>query len=350
MAVTAKRKWQELDLLCRTGAGLAAIAPIACRILRELVGADAAALFWIDRSGLPEGFFHEDSPAEARDLFVNEFERLFLGPAEINVAALAKPSVKPGGRLLAPPSEYFRSNTFNLLVRASGHHHALDLRIDHEGRARAIVLLFRAVGRRAFTEADLASLNSTAGPLTWALDDATAEEEWEPASRKGLVLVDASGSRLLMINDSADEILRSVNTVGQDIQITGPIHTPPRFIRRVCAELAQGGAPRAILPMPSGRLVVTPERLRTPQGDDGAILVSMQAETPRSLRVFEQLMAYDLSPKQRGIMMSAALGHDRSETAARTRTSEEAMKKHLGSIYEATGARSWDAMTRLLRS
>lgn len=144
MARPLKRKGLELDLLRRTGAGISAIAPMACRILRELVRADAAALFWLDRDGLPEGFFHEDSPAPMRGLFVNAFEELFLGPVELNVAMLARLRGQRAGHLLAPPPECFRSNTFNVLVRPSGHQHALDLRVDHAGRPRAIVLLFRA--------------------------------------------------------------------------------------------------------------------------------------------------------------------------------------------------------------
>lgn len=348
MAAGAKRKGQELDLLCRTGAGLAAIAPTACRILRELVGADAAALFWLDRHGLPEGFFHEDSPAAAQDLFLNAFEQLFLGPAELNVATLAGMRGNPAGHLLAPPPAYFRSNTFNLLVRASGHRHAIDLRIDHEGRARAIVLLFRAAQARPFTVADLDTLKATAPSLSRALSDGPRAEQWEVSPLRGQVLVDASGETLLMMNESAEAILRRANTVGQGIQISGPIHTPPRFMRELCADLAAGTGARALIAVPSGRLVVTPERLRTPQADGEAVLVTMQVETPRSLRMFERVMEYELSPKQRGIMLLAALGDDRAEAARRTHTSDEALKKHLAAIYDATGVRSWEALARLL--
>ncbi|WP_157096359.1 MULTISPECIES: hypothetical protein [unclassified Methylosinus] len=133
---TARRKLHALDLLCRAGTGIAPIAPAACRQIRELVGADAASIFWLDENGLPQGFFHEDSPESARDLFVNEFERLFIGPAELNVTALARTPGPRVGRIARPGKAYFSSNTFNLLVRASGHHHSLDLRIDLDGRAR----------------------------------------------------------------------------------------------------------------------------------------------------------------------------------------------------------------------
>ena len=60
--------------------------PAFCAVLRTLVGADAAALFWLDAQGRPEGFFHEDSPAGAQDLFLNEFDRLFAGRTRILIS------------------------------------------------------------------------------------------------------------------------------------------------------------------------------------------------------------------------------------------------------------------------
>ena len=103
--------------------GVAPIAPDVAKLLRKLAAADAAALFWLDDQGMPEGFFHEDSPPEVRDLFLNEFERLFVGEGETNVLALARYQGRAIGRLLSPDADYFRSNTYNLLVRAGGHHH-----------------------------------------------------------------------------------------------------------------------------------------------------------------------------------------------------------------------------------
>lgn len=346
MARLNKRKWHELDLLCRSGAGLAAIAPMACRILREFVGADAGALFWMDENGLPEGFFHEDSPASARDLFVNEFERLFLGHEELNVATLARLKGSGAGHLLAPPASYYRSNTFNLLVRASGHRHALDLRIDHEGRPRAIVLLFR-IGARAFDEEDLATLKLAAAPLRRCLSAASRETRWEATPLKAHVLVDACGQTLLMMSETAQQILQRTNSVGQEIQLVGPITTPPRFMRHLCSDVAAGSEARGFVAIPDGRLVITPERLQAPIGGQSAILMTIQTERPRNLRLVESLLAIELSPKQRSIMLEAALGHDRAETSARTDTSPEAMKKHLAAIYRATGTQSWDAMARL---
>ncbi|KAK6021327.1 YD repeat protein, partial [Ostertagia ostertagi] len=111
----AEKKRHELDLLCRAGVGLTPIAPAVCRLVREIVGAEACALFWLDAQGQPEGFFHEHAQPAAQELFLNEFERLFLGPAEINITTLAQTPGARIGRMLNVPASYYRSNTYNLL-------------------------------------------------------------------------------------------------------------------------------------------------------------------------------------------------------------------------------------------
>ena len=114
-AALQARRWQELDLLCRLGLGLAPIAPDVCALLRQLAGAVAAALFWLDEEGLPEGFFHEDSPDSVRDLFLNEFERLFVGPHETNVlaATAAEDDAEEWDNLIMALDEAFQ-NPINL--------------------------------------------------------------------------------------------------------------------------------------------------------------------------------------------------------------------------------------------
>lgn len=339
------RKWHALSLLCRSGAGLAAITPQVCRLLRELVGADAAALFWMNENGLPDGFFHEDSPASAREVFLNAFEELFIGPDELNVAMLARKRGRPGGHLLAPGADYFRSNTFNLLVRASGHQHSLDLRIDIDGRARAIVLLFRTPPH-AFSEADLATLSRAADPITQALKRNAAGDDWTAVEPVGHLVVAADGSRVLMATARAEELIRMSNRVGAGIALTGPLAAPPAFV----ADLLGGptGAWGETVPVPSGRLRVMVDPMRAPGGGEAAALVSLALETPRHLARVDRVLTLDLSPRRREIALAAAGGATRREAAADLGLSEEAMKKHLAALYAATGTHSWEELVAVL--
>lgn len=340
------RKWHELSLVCRSGAGLAAAAPAVCRLLRELVGADAAALFWMNAQGLPDGFFHEDSPASARELFQNAFEELFIGPAELNVAMLATQRGRPGGYLLAPDASYFRSNTFNLLVRASGHQHSLDLRIDIDGQARAIVLLFRAPSRSPFGEADLHTLSKATGPITQVLQLAPNADDWLAGGAAGHLVVSADGRRVMMATAGAEDLIRMSNLVGEGIRLTGPLDAPPAFVRHLVGRLATGaGAPVSdTVAVPSGRLRVTAEPLHMPGDGAGAALVSLALEMPRPLARVGRVLALDLSPRRREIALAAARGESRRQAAIGLGLGEEAMKKHLAAIYAATGTHSWEEL------
>lgn len=345
-----KRKLHELDLFCRAGMGLEPIAPAVCRLLRELVGAEAAALFWMDERGLPAGFHHEDSPDSARDLFINEFERLFVGEHEINVHALARYTGTTMGKLLTADPPYFRSNTFNLLVRPSGHHHALDLRVEVGGRPRLIVLLFRNE-QQPFRSSDAEALAMVEASLKRAVASPLDSGEWRSDGRKGYLVVSGDGSRLLLLGGDATSILHDVTLVGQGVRLGGAITEPPRFVREACA-LAFGDRRAVSLTMavPTGRLQMVAEPLRSPgQSDPGSsVLVSLELHLPARLGKLEHVLAVGLSPLQQRIALVAASGGSRQDSLSNLGLSNEALKKHLAVVYDRFQVNGWDALGRAI--
>lgn len=374
IAPVQRRLWHELDLLCRAGIGIAPIARELAGLLRRIVGADAAAVFWLDAEGMPEGFFHEDSPAAVQDLFLNEFERLFVGADEINVLALARHRGRRVGNLLAPGRSYFRSNTFNLLVRASGHRHTLDLRVEVDGRARAVVLLFRAPGS-PFAEAQAQMLARTAPWLQRALGAAARPELWQGrTARSGHVLLDPSGQRVLLVDDDAAAILKSANRRGMGLNSQHRLDTPPAFLRELCRDLAQGRPGGQVhVPMPGGALVAQAHALYPLSGwraaapgmaemasgvaTDAAagatavqVLVTLCELRPTHLDVVRRLHGLKLSPLQLEIALLAGLGQARADCTEVIGVSPEALKKHLRVIYAAAGVSDWDGLGRVLQA
>ena len=344
----AKRHWAELDFVCRSGVGIEVIAPDLCRILRVLVAADAGAIFWMGEDGFPAGFFHEDSPAQARDLFTNAYQSLFVGEAELNVASLISRRDRECGHLIAPARSYWRSNTYNLLVRESGHHHALDLRIDDRGIHRAVALLFRERGREPFTEEDAARLQLTLPALRRALIGQSGNERWLSRGQASYLVVDPSARRLIFCSQAATHLLQQANLVAQGIPATGTLRDPPAFAASLCGRLAGETQPSIILAIAKGRLLVSAERL-SGEGGEGAVLLKLQHEEPDSIVIMRHVLRLDISPKQRTILMAIANGAPRAEVAAQTRTSPEALKKHLAAIFGATGVRSWTELVLHLR-
>jgi len=349
-AAARQRLWHALGLLCGLGLGLAPIAPEVCAVLRALVGADAAALFWLDAQGRPEGFFHEDSPAGAQDLFLNEFERLFAGPHEINVHTLARADGPRIGRLLAPGARFFRSNSYNLLVRASGHQHTLDLRVEAQGRTRAIAMLFRAPGA-GFTADEAALLERASGWLARAFAAPPAALPWaaDAPGPVGHVVLDAGGQRPLFADEAAAQLLRQANLPGLGLHgaaSAAPLALPPDLPRRLGVGPAGAAARIAV---PGGWLAAQMSTLHPLAGGAAQHLVTLRLERPRSVEVARRVLTLPLSPLQREIALLAGLGHARADCQRLAGVGEAALKKHLRAIFAATGASDWDALGQRLR-
>jgi hypothetical protein len=349
-----EKKRHELDLLCRAGVGLTHIAPAVCRLVRDMVGAEACALFWLDAQGQPEGFFHEHSPVAAQELFLNEFERLFIGPAEINITTLAQTPGARIGRLLNVPTSYYRSNTFNLLVRASGHVHTLDLRVDVQGRARAVLMLFRA-REQPFHDQDAALLGRIEPYLHRALTGTPEASVWSaPASRSGHLLLAEGGRRLLMFAGDAEALLKACTLVGQDVRVSGPMQAVPRFVRDLCVRLHASGQPQAHqhIDIPTGRLSMVAHRLQQapPQAASDQTLVALELLHPPRLQVVQRVLALGLSPLQREIALLAGVGGLRPDCERVIGVSNEALKKHLKTIYRAAGVAGWDGLAATLQT
>lgn len=330
------------------GVGIEVIAPDLCRILRILVSADAGAIFWMGEDGFPAGFFHEDSPAQARDLFTNAYHSLFVGEAELNVASLIARRDRACGHLIVPAQSYWRSNTYNLLVRASGHHHALDLRIDENGVQRAVALLFRERGRKPFNEDDAARLQLTLPVLRRALRGQSTTERWRARGTESYLIVDPSATRLLFCSEAATDLLQAANLVAQGVPVSGALRDPPAFAAELCRRLAAEHRPSIVLSISEGRLVVSAEGLSGANGE-GVVLLKLRHEEPDCIANMRRVLKLDISPKQKAILMAVASGATRAEVAAQTHTSAESMKKHLATIFGATGVHSWAELALFIR-
>lgn len=347
--------WQELDLLCRIGIGIAPIAQDLAALLRQLIGADAVAVFWLDAQGMPEGFYHEDSPPEVQDLFLNEFERLFVGANEINVFALANHRGRRIGNLVAPGRDYFKSNTFNLLVRASGHRHTLDLRVEVDGQARAVVLLFRAPGT-AYADPEAGLLQRLAPYLERALSAAQPPEVWcGRTARCGHVLLDAAGERILLVDAEAAALLKGANRRGMGLNSQARLEVPPAFLRELCQSLGRcPEASQAGFAILGGALVARAHALTPPDAAPGAqptqVLVELRELRPTHLDVIRRIKDMKLSPLQREIAFLAGLGKARSNCTEAIGVSHEALKKHLRVIYAAAGVSDWEGLSRSLEA
>lgn len=353
--VHQQTQWRrELDLLSRTGVGLPAVAPAIAALIRQIVGAQTCVIMWVDSKGMPIGVFHEHPNEATQALFMNEYERLFSGDKEINVSWAARQRGRACGRLLTPPAAYFRSNTYNLLVRGDHYRYMLDLRIDVDGVARAVVALCRPPGK-AFDENDAVALNSLLPALQRAcLKTANALEQNGCEGGTGHLMVSSDGQHIHMANETGIALVRKSRLVGQRIQLLGAMETVPDFVRDLCVQLhsTEQAAVHSTVEVPGGALkcsaswmsVSLPPAL--PQLRQ--ILVTLELQQPRAVRLVRGICELGLSPLQSRIALYAASGGRRDGCAKECQVSAEALKKHLRQIYAACGAQEWtDLQIRL---
>lgn len=355
---TAARRqllWQELDLLCRLGLGLAPVAAEICAVLRALVGADAAALFWLDEQGRPEGFHHEDSPASVRNLFLNEFH-LFTGPGETNIHILARPEGPRVGRLLSPGAAYYRSNSHNLLMRPNGHHYTLDLRVEVQGPrgpvTRAVAALFRAHSAgfcHGFSAAEASLLDRACASLQRAFQPQAAPSHLSAHGATGHVLLDGARLRPLSADVPALQLLQAAHVPGLGMYGAGAAALPANLL----ALLGLLPGQSRLLPVPRGLLALHTSPLHAgtqPTAQDAAHwLLTLQLQRPRQIDVVRRVVELPLTPLQREIAVLAGLGHARADSLALTGVSNAALKKHLGAILEVANVGNWDELGRSLR-
>lgn len=347
-----QRQWQSLALLCRLGVGIAPIAADVSALLRGLVGADATALFWLDEQGRPAGFHHDDSPPAVKNLFLNEFERLFVGERELNIVALAQRQGPRVGRMMAPGADHFRSNTYNLLIRPNGHHHTLDMRVEVPGPGgpvtRAVVALFRAPGTGfGAAEAELLERAGRVLALAFAPAGQGAAGGMRSSGTSGHVLVDAANLKPLSADAAAVQLLQEAHIPGLGLYGANATALPPDLFRHLGMQPGQSKH----LPVPKGVLHVHTHPLRHCNARDaGHWLLTLQLRHPCQIDMMRRVLALPLTPMQREIAALAGLGHPRSDCARHTGVGAAALKKHLNAILDVVGASDWDGLAQALRT
>ena len=345
-ALAHRRLLERLQLLCGCGAGLPAIAALACAIARDLVGADSGSIFWLDPSGAPAGFFHDCATAELKDFFVTHFDELFSAPGQFNMVTFTQMVGPPVGRMLDEGVQnlFLASNVFRYLAAPLGHHYPFDIRIEHDGRCAALLVLWNREGR-PFSQRDVVAAQPVRALLEQSLRAERQDATWRPqASRTSHFITDLSGDLLLAIDAEAEDVLSRCQLLRQNVPIASSPRQAPAFARGLAAMLAQGAPARLMLPVADGRLVALASlsrRIGEGGRDELQMFVSVDLEVSVSVLAVEHLSALPLTLMQKQIALFAAQGGLRADCEDHFGVSDEALKKHLRTIYDVTGAPNW---------
>jgi hypothetical protein len=357
---TQAHLFKELNLLVNTGLGVAPIAPALSTLLCQIIGAEAGGMCWFNEAGMPEGFYQSGAPRDAEELFMNHYEELFVGPHEYTPFWSIRNKGRRVGNTLQASKEYFRSNTYNLLIKPSNCHFLLDALVDLDGVTRLTACFFRS-SKNPFTEVDAKKLTALVPVLRCAIGKRQHALTCRSAKTEGgYMLISEDGDQVEMIDGPAHELLATIKLFDQNISLVSRLAGPPRFVQLLCKQLRREGVASAKTEteLAGGTLVVNaswmaaaPDALLTiPERPPAKkILVLLQFRQAGAVEVVRSISAWGLSPLQGRIAMYAAAGGSRIGCAVHHRVSKEALKKHLREIYAASRCGDWQELAANFR-
>ncbi|MBU1377683.1 MAG: hypothetical protein KKE02_20550 [Alphaproteobacteria bacterium] len=339
-------------MLSTCGAGLEAIAGPACAISRQLVDGDMAGMFWTDTQGAPAGFYHETDRVDLKDLFVSRFEELFTGPGQENMLTLTAPIGPSIGRALATEylERFWQGNVYRHLCVPLDHHYMLDVRIEADDGARAVLIVWHR-GQRRFTARDAERLRPVQASLKVALETAQADAHWvRRSSGRAHMITDTDGGRLLAIDAEAEKLLMRSHLFAQNVTMAQRPRVAPAFAQVLAGLLATEASARYVAQVPNGRIVAEARHtslLDEAGGERAAMYIALSEETSLAARCIDHLMGQPLTPLQRDLALFGMKGGERSDCCAAFGISAEALKKHTAAILAALCVGRWTELTAL---
>lgn len=347
-------------MLCCSGMDVMSLAPDAFALVRDLLPSSPA-LFLFTQEGDVRARHHEDCPDHVHRLCIEGGE-LFDRPGEPTFRSLyCDPGQPKVGPLLNPPDGYFRSNTYQLLVRGWGHHHTLDARLEADGRTFGSLCLFREAGG-GFGSEEIHDFRRVVGYLEHALG--ARRPVWDEAGRvveaEAMAIVDLRGD-LLFASPRARELIDQLSLIRS--------HWPDRRrLPPLCRQLVDmlrddGGYPLRMpvlsVPVPGGVLEMRAQWLDVPGDKDvdvgelpvqePLIGISFQWSVPVALRVWRNLEGVKLSPAQMEVAYWMATGGGREAARTRMSISDAVLRDCVKAIYEKLECSSQEGLAARLR-
>lgn len=348
-------------MLCCSGLDLMTIAPDAFAIAHELVPNAASALFLTSHEGEAQATYHEDCPVDVQALCMGD-GALFEGPTEPNLQRLVTRRGTPKvGQLWNPPREYFSSNTYQLLVRGCGHHHTIDARLEANGRRIGIVSLFRETGL-GFDAHNLADLGRVALYFEHAAKaGAGAQPDADSDAELQAMVVANTRGEVVFSSLAANALLNEVPLTGAQWPDRRKLPVAGLRLIDILKDNEQFAwqMPSCTLPLAGGALDMHAQWM-LPPGDTvvddpaavaerGLVGITLTRRTPLPLRVWRNLSAAPLSPRQMEVAFWMAVGGGRDAARARLSISEAVLRDCVKAVYEKLGCSSQADLMATLR-
>ena len=329
------RQWTRLRVLCSSGLDIMTLMPDALTLIHELIPHSAAGVYLATPDGETNNVFYHGPIASVEHLCTDP--NFFCGPHDVPMSMLMRGPRKIG-QTFAPRREFYSSNTYQYLIRGSGQHHTLDIRLEDNGKPIGMLILFREPGSM-FDEDDLEDAARiavyfehafrTAGHGRSELDGAEVVAEALLVARRDGTVLFASEPAHAMLRDLAAQQRRTY--AGNQL--------PPacRDLIDVLTESERHPwrMPSMQTAIPGGLLSVSAQWLHPGSTEPTAELgILLKRLVPRPLQVWRNLRAAALSPQQTELAFWMGVGQGREGARARMGISDAVMRDCVKTIYD----------------
>ena len=331
--------------LCCLGLPGEQLMPPLLKAVRELVGADSAAFFWVDTQGEMMKLYSEKTLPEAvmKEYFNRYYE---TGESAFRRAFNERARQPEPVMAVTPTEEMERSPYYNDIMRRLDAHFVLYGIVREQGHAIGQLSLYRSKRGRPFGAAQQAELTSIIHYIEHGVSrrsrSLSVPDEFLDASDDAVFLMRADATMAsLPVAAQKLLVLATRGQIGPDEAQSGVAEGAQPVLRRLADRLRaaaageEGTPPVEVIDNTWGRFV-----LRAYAIADGPIdaatqfAVRIHRQEPMLLRFVDALSGLGLSPQQREIAAGLARGATNQELAEVLGVSVNTIAYHIKQLFQ----------------
>lgn len=330
--------------LCCLGVTGEQLMPALLKAVRQLIGAESAAFFWVNAHGDMTALYAERQlPPPVMKLY---FERFYESGESSFRQAFTLRSLQPDPVTAVTASGAAeRTAYYNEVMRHLDAYHVLYGIVREQGEALGQLSLYRPKSTSTFSPAQRVELTSimryVAHGVSQRGHDVVATNGFLDADEDAVFLIEADG-RIRQLSSSAQKLLSLAIQGGfGPEQIRSGVDEDARpALRQLVSQLhsvlsgAEVAPPSLVIDNAWGRFVLRAYALSDePLASDAAVAVRIQRQEPMLLKFVDALQGLGLSPQQREIAAGLARGASNQELAEALGVSANTIAYHIKQLF-----------------
>ena len=331
--------------LCCLGLTAEQLMPALLKAVRQLVGAESAAFFWVDAEGDMTALYAERLlPAPVMKVY---FERFYeSGESSFRRAFTQRAQLVEPVTAATPSAASERSPYYNEVMRHLEAYHVLYGIVREQAQAIGQLSLYRPKTAATFSPGERAELTSIMRYVVHGVSQRgrrVADTSGFLDSAEDAVFLIGPDGALRQHSLAAQKLLAlaTQGKIGPEQVLSGVADGARPVLRRLAEQLrfalsdGDAGPPSLVIDNTWGRFVLRAYPVSdAPPGADDPIAVRIQRQEPMLLKFVDALHGLGLSPQQREIAAGLARGSSNQELAAALGVSANTIAYHIKQLFQ----------------